>query len=280
MPLVGNSSADYKTRRTVPENFRSPQKLARRLGLTPLVRRHVVNWPSFVFHYTLGLVPGTPYRFRNGARLAIGRGVDHVPIIEVFFREDYGTIPDGGVIVDLGASIGVFSIYAATKAPRARLYAYEPMGAAFRLMQANVQLNGLSSSITCFNMAIAARDVDRELYAEGRGFHFPTLIPSGDGQQERSIVHCTTLEAILEANQLERIDLLKMDIEGAEYEALYATSTRCLSRIHHIRMEYHDIDGTTRNLNQLTRFLTDNGYRITRVQPVTPTGGNLWADQI
>ena len=59
--------------------------------------------------------------------LKIGRGVDHVPIIEVVLRRDYGTVPDGATILDIGASTGVFSVYAAVESPHIRLVAFEPM---------------------------------------------------------------------------------------------------------------------------------------------------------
>ena len=76
------------------------------------------------------------------------------------------------VVVDLGASIGTFAIYAATSAPNVRVYAYEPMPDFFRLMQANISLNGLDASVTCFNMAVAGDGADRELFVAGAGLAF------------------------------------------------------------------------------------------------------------
>ena len=187
------------------------------MKLTPLVSRNLKSWPSFMYHYSLGSVPNVAYRFRNGARLRIGRGVDHVPIIEIFLRQDYGEIPDGAVVIDLGANIGVFSIYAATTASKVRLYAYEPMPDFFKLMQENVRLNGLDNTVKCFNLAVAADSADRELFVAGTDFFFPTLVPSkSEEAARRTEVHCTTLANILDANALAHVDLLKMDIEGAE----------------------------------------------------------------
>src|SRR5262245_12868978 len=105
---------------------RSPAQILRRLRATPMVARSLENWPTFMWHYALGLVPTSPYRFRNGARLRIGRGVDHVPILEIFVREEYGGIADGSVVLDLGANLGAFAVYAATTARGIRVYAYEP----------------------------------------------------------------------------------------------------------------------------------------------------------
>jgi len=193
------------------KSFRSPAKVARRLKLLPEAMRHVKNWPSFMWNYALGLVPAAPYRFRNGAKLRIGRGVDHVPVIEIFFREDYGAMPSNAVIVDLGASVGVFSVYAAATATDVRIYAYEPMPESFRLAQENARINGRDGAITTFNYAVGGEAGDRDLYVAGTDFFFPTLVGPDGGAAERITVHCTTLAEILESNGLDRIDLLKMD---------------------------------------------------------------------
>jgi len=262
------------------EDFRSASKIARRLMLTPLVARSLENWPSFMYNYALGITPTAPYRFRSGARLRIARGVDHVPIIEVFLRQDYGEIPDGATIVDLGANIGAFSIYAATTTRNCRLYAYEPMPAYFDLMQRNVQLNGLEGVVECFNLAVAGDSDRRTLFDAGNGFHFPSLVAAAHQSERASTnVDCTTIADIIGSNALARIDVLKMDVEGAEYESLYGTPSNCFERIREIRMEYHELDAGRRNVRSLADFLKDRGYRIARQQATTPTGGNLWAVQ-
>ncbi len=263
----------------MPGSFRSPSKIARRLTLAPLVSRKLENWPTFIYNYAIGSVPRAPYRFRNGARLKIGRAVDHVPIIEIFLRQDYGEIRDGAVIVDLGASIGVFSIYAATTARIAHVYAYEPMTEAFELMKLNVRLNGVENAVTCFNLAVASDAGVRELFAPDGSFHFPTLVrPSGTPPAVSSKVECTTLATILASNSLARIDLLKMDIEGAEYESLYHTAPNCFERIREIRLEYHDLDQDRRNVRSLKQFLIAQRYRIAREHRHTTTNGTLWAE--
>lgn len=260
------------------KSFRSPAKVARRLKLTPLAARRIASWPRFMYSYTLGLVPSTPYAFRNRARLKIGRGVDHVPIIEIFLREEYGAVADGAVILDLGANIGVFSIYAATTARDVTIYAYEPMPDFFRLMEENVCLNGIEAAVKCFNSAVAGDANDRELYVEGTEFFFPTLLQPDDPRATRTVrVPCTTLVEILDSNNLPRVDLVKMDCEGAEYEILYNTPLSYFDRIGEIRMEYHNLDRGRSNVDALAAFLMERGYDIVRSRPTSPTNGNLWA---
>ncbi len=233
-----------------------------------------------MFNYALGVVPDTPYAFRNRARLLIGRGVDHVPIIEIFLREEYGRVADGAVIVDVGANIGAFSVYAAMSARDVKVYAYEPMPEFYRLMQDNIHMNRLEQAVECFNLGVAADGGIRELFLENRTFSFPTFIPADADRMMRKVaVQCVSLAGILDAHALERVDLLKMDCEGAEYEILYGTPDRYLEKIREIRMEYHNLPAERCRGEALGTFLRSRDYEVT----VTPapsaatTTGNLWA---
>jgi len=259
--------------------FRTPSKVARRLRLTPLAARKIKNWPRFMVSYALGLVPAAPYSFRNRARLRIGRGIDHVPIIEIFLREEYGQVPGGAVILDLGANIGAFSIYAAVSARDVKVFAYEPMAEFYRLMLENIRLNRLDGTVKCFNLAVGADARMRELAIESKTFCFPTLAFTDDRVTRTVMVQCTSLADILESNALERVDLLKMDCEGAEYEILYSTPDRYLKRIREIRMEYHNLQVERCNVEALGAFLRSRNYEITLARPAATaqTSGTLWA---
>ncbi len=233
-----------------------------------------------MYHYALGLTPSGPYRFRHGERLQIGRGVDHVPIIEIFLRKEYGDIEPASIIVDLGANIGTFAIYAAMNAPNVQVFAYEPMPEFFQLMQRNVSLNGLEGSIQCINSAVAGDSTERELIVAAPGLHFPTLVPRESATAKQSVrVPCTDLVSILDSHHLPRIDLLKMDVEGAEYDILYGLSADAFHRIRALRMEYHNLEGARRNVTDLKRFLSRQRYTITHEQITTPSHGTLWAQQ-
>ncbi len=247
------------------------------MKLLPLARRKIKNWPAFMYNYALGLTPVGSYDFRNGARVRIGRGIDHVPIIEIFLREDYGEMPDNSVILDLGANIGVFTIYATTTASNVVVFAYEPLQDYYNLMQENLELNQRSQSVTCFNLAVAGDSTNRTLFVKGTDFFFPTLVGENSNNQESVEVKCTTLAHILETNNIDRVDILKMDCEGAEYEILYPTADRYFERIKEIRMEYHNLDQDQRRLERLKEFLTGKGYTVTRIQATSDTNGSLWA---
>ena len=216
--------------------------------------------------------------FRNGAQLMITRGVDHVPILEIFLNEDYGIIPDDSIVLDLGAHIGVFTIYATTTARNVVVYAYEPHPEFCTVLKENIRLNRRDETVHCFNAAVASETGTRELYLGGGQFFFPTLLgtPNGDSL-EHTEVPCTTLMEIMESNHLEGVDLLKMDCEGAEYEILYSTPPSHLERIAEIRMEYHNLDSHEHHVEGLKRFFTRSGFTVTHLKPISGTNGTLWA---
>ena len=259
-------------------SFRAPSKVVRRLKLAPLAARRLKDWPRFMYNYALGLVPNVPYLFRNGARLQIGRGVDHVPIIEVFLREEYGRIADGATILDLGANIGAFSVYAATSARDVKIWAYEPLADFHALLTKNVQINRLGGAIRCFNCAVGAEAGPRQLIVENEAFSFPTLL--ADARAGRRVeVACVPLIEILDSNGLKHVDLVKMDCEGSEYEILYGAPDACFERIREIRMEYHNLATERCNVRDLIAFLQARKYNITMVSAdaASRASGNLWA---
>jgi len=77
-------------------------------------------------------------------------------------------------------------------------------------------------------------------------------------------IEVTTLDRVFDDFAIERCDLLKIDVEGAEYEILGCASRATLDRIDRIVGEYHDVrpeDPSTR-IDAFRRFLEDAGYRV------------------
>jgi len=262
----------------MPESFRSPRKVLRRLRYLPKAVRKISNWPSFIYHYALGLLPPKPYYFRNGARIKIGRAIDHVPIIEIFLNGEYGTIPDHAIVLDLGANIGVFSVYATSTARNLRVYAYEPFPPFAALLRENIRLNKQGGAVGCFDYAVAGKPGSRSLHLAEKSFFFPTLLhssASGSGGDETR-VQCTTLAQIIDVNNLSRVDLLKMDCEGAEYEILYATPASHLGKIRELRMEYHNLNSAEEQVDYLQGFLAGHGFVVTRRRRNSERNGTIW----
>ena len=173
-----------------------------------------------------------------GLRVIDGTGLLAGTLAEVFVRRRYGSVEQFRTIVDVGANVGSFALYAAQSCPEGRIYCYEPEQQNFRLLKQNLQINGLEGRVAAFQCAVASSSGHRNLavgISQAHSFH-----RKRDGATYQP-VECTTLRDLLAEHRLERIDLLKLNCEGAEYEILEGCSNNEYDRIANIRVEYHNL---------------------------------------
>lgn len=140
-------------------------------------------------------------------------------------------------IVDVGANIGVFCLYAATRWPGASIHAYEPAPENATLLERNIRLNGLSCVIQ-HREGVAKEDGTRLLYLSKDSDSHSFWRSSA----ERSIaVPVVGLGTVIKSAGTRVIDVLKVDCEGAEYEFL-CDQVELLSRhVRFLAMECHPV---------------------------------------
>jgi len=128
-------------------------------------------------------------------------------------------LPKGGVLVDLGSNIGTYALRAARWAgSRGRVIAVEPDGDNYRTLCYNVRLNCLESVVATHRCGVSDQREALLLYHSvtgNRGGHNF----SGRGSLPTQTV-CFPLYEILKRSNVERVDVLKMDIEGFESRVL------------------------------------------------------------
>jgi FkbM family methyltransferase len=133
---------------------------------------------------------------------------------ELFKRE----IQQGEVVVDLGANIGYYTVlFSRLVGSMGRVFAFEPDPTNFSLLRTNLVLNHCDN-VTAFNVAVSAVNGRLELFRsdENKGDH--RIYDSGDGRIPIP-VESVRLDDHLQRNN-DRIDFIKMDIQGAEGAAL------------------------------------------------------------
>jgi len=180
------------------------------------------------------------------------------------FYTRYGIpVQDGWIVVDIGAGIGDFSIYAAYGNPDIIVYAYEPFCESYQLLIKNITVNALDN-VLAFQEAVWSRSGTLTLDLSGGE---PLQIASREsgfapGSVNPNAVKAITLKEILDGQRIKKVDLLKLDCEGAEYEILLKSPSEVLARIERIIMEYHDRDEERHHIN-LIHFLEGEGYHVT-----------------
>jgi FkbM family methyltransferase len=130
------------------------------------------------------------------------------------------------IIVDAGANIGMASIYYAHRYPDARIIAVEPEASNFGVLARNVKPD---SNILPVNAALWNRDGEIAVSARGpTSSKLDFVVHQGQGAPVRAL----TMPTLMNDAQIQSIDILKVDIEGAEKEVFesadWMDSVRCL----------------------------------------------------
>ena len=131
-------------------------------------------------------------------------------------------IRPGDVIIDLGANEGFFSILMAKMFPEAKVIAYEPVERTFKTLLENIRINKVSNVERC-QYAVGAPGVDWIVLNVSNDFSGGSTSKCTYIKTDHysAPVHVVSLNAVFDNHQFERCRLLKIDIEGMEYEALY-----------------------------------------------------------
>lgn len=223
------------------------------------------NWPIYLADYFgISRRPTIVYKLKNGVVCAVRSKTNDRVIFNQMWLE-WAYVPPGfeiknhDIVVDIGAHIGLFSIFAATQAKYGRVYAFEPAPDNFEMLRRNINLNKISNVIPA-NQAVSGKSGQREfiLYKESTAAHSFVFGET----KERDIIQVQTvsLDELVRKNKIKTIDFLKMDCEGAEYEILFNASPKTLAMIKKIGMEYHENEH--RNVNELRTFLEKNEFRV------------------
>lgn len=204
---------------------------------------------------------------RDGLRLTIRQNLWDARIVqEIFLEEPYTrglALGPRPVVVDIGGYIGDFSLFAAERLGAGRVVVYEPTAENFALLTQNIADNGLGDRVTAVNAAVGLGGgvtLNVEVGEAGEVHASAHLYP----EAERRCVPSVTLEGLLAAHGLSRVDLLKIDCEGGEYGILGAAPEDLFSRIENIVFEHHRIDGYEEKLRATLARLHSAGYRVRR----------------
>lgn len=226
------------------------------------------NWPSLIplFLRRSHTRTRTLKLRRPKIEIVVRSAMDVWSVKETFldqFYTRYGVpVEDGWTVVDIGAGIGDYCLYAAHGNPGVLVYAFEPYEDSYMLLIRNLALNGIEN-VHAFQKAIWSETGELQLdLSTGEPLQISSQSKSDQTRGDAKVtVDALPLQTLFTEKKIEKVDLLKMDCEGAEYEILLNTPPEALQQIERIIMEYHDVD-ETRTHTVLTRFLQDQGYQV------------------
>lgn len=194
--------------------------------------------------------------------------------LEIFGNEEYyfKAATDTPFIIDCGANIGMATLYFKMLYPHAEIIAFEPARLCFGVLQKNITSNHLDK-VTTINKALSDHEGTVELFdaSGGRGNLCATMLFDKKGPKNAyfASVECATLSSYI----TKPVDLLKIDIEGAERVVLDdLKKSKKLSLIKEIVLEYHHHFLGENSVDALGAFLATLeqahfGYQILGCSP-------------
>ena len=143
-------------------------------------------------------------------------------------------------IVDCGGNIGLASVFFKIKYPQAKIVALEPESSNYELLQRNVRPYSDVFPLKKGVWNKSTRLIIKDDTADNWAFQLDEL-PEGQSPPEgASVVDAVSVQSILDEYGTEWIDILKIDIEGGEYDVFQTNTETWLRKTRVIVIEFHD----------------------------------------
>ena len=196
---------------------------------------------------------------------------------EIFMEDFYeadklmAKLPENPLIIDIGANAGFFNVLLFSKLKGARVFAYEPLRSNIELFKKTIGENSSLKNIHLEQLAVTGAKKEKvELFTEDTEDNtvVSSVFSGFNKLNQKSIsVPAKSLTSIIETNNFQKVDLLKLDCEGSEYDIIYNTDSTILKKVDMMVIEVHEIDNEKNNLKSLDHYLLSLGYK-TRFMPV------------
>lgn len=215
----------------------------------------------------------------------IGPSSDVSVVNQIFSKRDYSEVirmmrtkfggQDPIRILDAGANVGYATLYFKTLFPRARVICIEPEGSNMTQLSRNLALNGFNPDITILLGGLWSRKaflrVDRDAFRDQAEWSFHVVeTPEPEGS-----LPGYSVQDILSRMEWDRIDLFKMDIEGAESEVFRdpAAAAWFLARTCILAIEIHD---EFQIREKICRILAENQFDFFESHDLTIAINRNW----
>jgi len=235
------------------------------------------NWYLYpIVYFKLTKNDYVIFETKNNLKIKIRvNSTDLMALTHVWLIEEYSSpgfeINENDLIIDIGAHIGLFSLFSSQYCKNGKILSFEPIKENYELLVENLRLNNIKN-VYPFNKAVSENNSDVTIFLNkdesGHSMY------SSEG--ERIQVKSTSLKMIFEENKLDKCDFLKLDCEGAEYSIIDSLSEEYFDKIEKMIIEYHLADTKSELLSSLKSKLKTFSFSM-HVKPLFSDIGFLYA---
>lgn len=163
------------------------------------------------------------------------------------------------VIFDVGAHAGVFSVKCARAAKRGRVIALEPYRGNFRYLLENLRINAITN-VDAFELAAYSMPGKLQLYLNRERSDCHSIrCTSSIGSRAKGVpITATTLDELAQKLRLPLVDLVKIDVEGAEIQVLYG-ATNTLKICKRVCVAAYHVEG---EVKEVSEYLEGRGFSV------------------
>ncbi len=186
----------------------------------------------------------------------------------------YTTPKKTDIVIDIGAHIGLFTLLAASKG--SKVFSFEPDPSNFEHLLDHLKVNkNLSKLVKAKNYAIWKKKGSIVFYRYTSSVSHSIITRPDKSLADKIKVKTITLNDVISDNNINKIDFLKIDCEGAEYDVLSSLHDENWPLIKHIVMEVHNFGNF--KVKILKQLLENRGFKVMESNPIQKKGDKaLW----
>ncbi|MDT5293775.1 MAG: hypothetical protein QOJ76_655 [Acidobacteriota bacterium] len=238
---------------------------------------------------------------------------DEIFLKRTYLRHGLGLPAEGAVVFDVGANIGIFTLFVAEQSRAAEIYAFEPLAAIRRSLNYNAHLTGACVKVFGYGLSDTEREEEFSYYPrytmmsgqsayasaeeeravirrylhneQAQGMreagellaHTDELL-EGRFEAERERCRLRRLTEVIREEGVEWIDLLKVDVQRAELDVLRGLEEKDWEKVWQVALEVHDAEGqaTAGRVGEIRELLERRGFTVTAEQDELLAGTDRW----
>jgi len=246
--------------------FLKSTKLFKNWYVYPLVYFKLTKKQHVIFETKTGL--NIKIRVNSTDLMAL----THVWMIQEYSNSGFD-INDSDIVIDIGAHIGLFALFASQFCKQGKILCFEPIKENYELLVENINSNKIKNIIP-FNFAVSKESDSVKIFLNDDYSGHSMFLETNNFV----IVKSKSLLDIFSENNIQECNFLKLDCEGAEYDIINSLPSDFLNKIKKSVIEYHLADTHPKLLEQLIKKLRKCSF-IVNTRPLFSDIGFLFANK-